>query len=335
MAQPPPVPTHNLDPLGPIRNLLQLPRKLLIGLVVAFFTLITVLSIYYTVPTDSAAVVQRFGKLARTTDPGIHFKLPWGIETVTIVPVRRELKLEFGHGSATATNRFQFSNEQIQERQMVTGDRNAAEVKWSVYYRISDPVAYLFKPRAPEETLRAASESVMREVIGDRTIDEVITIGRQDIENSVKIGLETLSERYELGMEITLVQLTEVDPPPPVRASFNEVNESQQERESTINQAKGEYNRAVPRTRGEAERLVSEAEGYAIRRVNEAEGDVSRFNALFYEFASAPEATRTRLYLETMAKILPALGSKTIIDENLEGILPLLNIDRQATSPAQ
>jgi membrane protease subunit HflK len=210
------------------------------------------------------------------------------------------------------------------EKNMVTGDLNAALVEWVIQYRITEPEKYLFRVRNPEETLRAASESVMREVVGDRTVDEVITIGRQEIESECTEKLKALVTLYELGITIDQIQLKNVDPPQPVQASFNEVNQAQQEREKSINVANGEYNRAVPRAGGEAQKTISEAEGYATMRINEAEGDAERFNALFTEYQKASEVTRRRIYLETMEEVMPRLGKKVVIDEGASQVLPFL-----------
>ncbi len=284
---------------------------------------------FYTVETEEVGVVLRFGKYSRTTEPGLRFKAPFGIEQVAKVPVRRQLKQEFGFGTADATNPFQYSDrEEWQfEKEMVTGDLNAALVEWVIQYRITEPRQYLFKVRRPDETLRAASESVMREAVGDRTVDEVLTVGRQEIEAESLRKLQELTNNYEMGLSIDQVQLKDVNPPRPVQASFNEVNQAQQEREQSINEASGRYNRAVPAARGEAQRTISDAEGYATQRINEAEGDASRFNAIFTEYAKAPEVTRQRLYLETMSLVVPKMGRKIIIDEEADQILPLLNLD--------
>jgi membrane protease subunit HflK len=204
-----------------------------------------------------------------------------------------------------------------------------ALVEWVVQYRIDDAKQYLFAVRSPKETLRASSESVMREVVGDRTVDEVLTIGRQEIESESLNRLKELAERYGLGVSIMQVQLKNVHPPRGVQASFNEVNQAQQEREQLINVANGEYNKAVPRARGEADQRLRGAEGYALSRVNEARGDADRFSALFNEYLKAPEVTRQRIYLETMAEVLPGLERKVILDQSLTGVLPHLSLDGQ------
>ena len=280
----------------------------------------------YTVQAESQGVVLRFGKFVKTVDPGLRFKLPFGVDRVSIVPVKRQLKQEFGFATEGATNPTQFSFEQKQERSMVTGDLNAATVEWIIQYRIREPNLFLFEVRNPGETLRDISESVMRTVVGDRTVDEVITVGRQEIEVDALTQLQELVDKYRLGLSIDQVQLKNVNPPLPVQSSFNEVNQAQQERERMINVANGEYNKVVPQASGIAEQKIQAAEGYALKRVNEAEGDVSRFNAVFTEFTKAPEVTKRRIYIETMREVVPQLGKKIIIDEKASQILPLLQL---------
>ncbi len=281
---------------------------------------------FYTVPADSVGIVQRFGKYLSTDEPGLRFKIPFGIDTVTKVTTRRQLKLEFGFSTPGASNPFQGSHEPEMEKAMVTGDLNEALVEWIVQYRINDPKRFLFDVRDPEETLRAASEAVMREIVGDRTVDEVITVGRQDIEVESRAALQKVAEQYQLGMSIDLVQLKNVNPPKQVQASFDEVNQAQQEKQRSINLANGEYNKVVPRASGDAARLIAEAQGYAQKRVNEAEGDAALFTAVFAQYQRAPEVTRQRIYLETLGEVLPKMGRKVIVDEKGQQVLPLLQL---------
>jgi membrane protease subunit HflK len=280
---------------------------------------------YYTVGPESQGVVRRFGKYLQTVDPGLHFKLPFGIDVVTVLPTRRQLKLEFGFASpGYVTNPIQAGQEPNEEKSMVTGDLNAALVEWVVQYRIEDPSQYLFDVRNPGQTLRDLSEAAMREVVGDRTVDELITIGRQDIEIEALARMQELSKRYHLGIRVDQVQLKNVNPPSQVQASFNEVNKAQQDRENAINIANGEYNNVVPRAKGQADETIRAAEGYRFKRVNEAEGDVAAFSAVLQQYIKAPEITRSRLYLETMGEILPQTGQKIIVDESLRQLLPVL-----------
>ena len=300
-------------------------------LVIVFVVAVLALTSYYTVAADSEGVVLRFGKYLKTVQPGLHFKLPFGVDTVTIVPTRRQLKLEFGFTTpGYLTNPVQPSQDPMEEKSMVTGDLNAALVEWVVQYRIDDPRQYLFEVRNPGETLRDVSEAAMREVIGDRTVDEVITIGRQDIEVEALARMQELSKRYHLGIRVDQVQLKNVNPPAQVQASFNEVNKAQQDRENAINIANGEYNKVVPRAKGQADETIRAAEGYRFKRVNEAEGNVAAFSAVLEQYIKAPDITRTRLYLETMGDVLPGTGQKIIVDDSLRQLLPVLPLSNKA-----
>jgi membrane protease subunit HflK len=323
------------------------PQTIIRLLILGIFLLVLFTGIFksfYTVPAESEGVVIRFGKHVDTVSSGLCFKLPW-IDEVVILPVQRQLKQEFGFSSEQSSSRsrrsrrrslqnhFQASStsyrskmETLKESNMVTGDLNAAQVEWVIQYRIGNSSDFLFKVRHPEDTLRDLSEAVMREMIGDRTVDEVITVGRQEIELQVRSKLQEKCNEYKLGLKINQVQLKNVNPPKEVQPSFNEVNQAQQEREQAINEANGEYNRAVPKARGEADQKIQAAQGYLDKRVNEAEGDVARFNALFREYSKAPQVTKIRLFLETMGEILPKIKDKVIIDEEVRQVLPLLNL---------
>src|ERR1700747_3632689 len=282
---------------------------------------------YFTVPSDSVAVVQRFGKYLKEVPPGLHFKLPFGIDLATVIPVKRQLKQEFGFGTPAATDPYQISRDTKRETQMVTGDLNAALVEWVIQYRISDPAKFLFDVREPRGTLRDVSESVMREVVGDRTVDEVITICRQEMEAEALTKMQALSTKYAMGISIDQVQLKNINPPEPVQASFNEVNQAQQEKEKLINEARRDYNKVIPLAEGEKDQRIREADGYRLKRINEAEGDAARFNALLAEYIKAPEETRRRIKLATLRAASPAIPSKIIVDEQTRSILPLLNLD--------
>ncbi len=302
------------------------------GTLVLFILIIVGLSVwssYYTVPSDSVGVVQRFGMYLKQVPPGLHFKLPLGIDNATIVPVKRQLKQEFGFATPGARDPYQGARDGGRETQMVTGDLNAALVEWVVQYRISDPVKFLFEVREPGETLRSVSESVMREVVGDRTVDEVITIGRQEIEVEALVKMQELSTKYVMGISIDQVQLKNINPPKPVQESFNEVNQAQQSKEKLINEARREYNKVIPLAEGEKDQRIREADGYRLKRINEAEGDVARFNALFTQYQKAPEVTRRRIYIETMQAVMPKIESKVLVDDAVQGLLPLLNLDGQ------
>lgn len=316
--------------ISPVQSFLRLfhaaPIVLILLAIVAW-------SSWYTVPSDSVAVLQRFGKYQAEIPPGLHFKIPLGVDVATILPVKRQLKQEFGFYTDNATNPDQYSDTPEEESPMVTGDLNAALLEWVVQYRISEPTKYLFAVREPGQTLRDVSESVMREAVGDRTVDEVLTIGRQEIEAEALTLMQQLATRYEMGVSIDQVQLKNINPPAPVQDSFNEVNQAQQEKERLINEARRDYNRVIPLAEGEKDQRIREAEGYRLKRINEAEGDVARFNAVLTEYQKAPEVTQRRLYIETLQAILPDVQNKVVVDENMQGILPLLNLNKQLTQP--
>ncbi len=304
------------------------PQNLMgiIGMVFVGLLLYTVYLAYYTVKLEEEAVITRFGKFKETKGPGLHFKIPF-VDVAEKLETGRQLKMEFGFGTPGGANLRQFGNNPEDERSMVTGDLNAATVEWVVQYRITDPKDFLYNVRDPEQTLRDASEAVMREVVGDRTVDEVITVGRQGIEAESQKKLADLVTLYDLGITINQIQLINVNPPAQVKQSFTEVNMAQQERETLTNVAHREYNKSVPVARGNADKMISAAQGYATKRINEAEGDVAKFVALYGEYQKSPEVTKQRIYLETMEKVMPSLGSKVIIDEGVNQVLPYLPLD--------
>ncbi|GBE40138.1 modulator of FtsH protease HflK [bacterium BMS3Bbin09] len=303
--------------------------KALATIVIAIVVVIFVFSLWFTIEPEEVGVVLRFGKYTRTVEPGLNFKLPFGIEQVYKVPVERQLKLEFGFRSVTPGVRTSYSTTKYKEESlMLTGDLNAAEVEWIVQFRINDPYKYLFRVRNAEQTFRDINEAVMREIVGDRTVDEVLTVGRQEVATAVTVMLQKLCDQYELGIKVDQVVLQDVNPPESVKPAFNEVNEAQQEREKLINQAKSEYNKVIPKARGEADRTIEEAKGYALERVNQAQGEASRFNSIFAEYSKAKEVTRQRIYLETMHDVMQKVGRKLITDEEATGILPLFQLEK-------
>ena len=300
--------------------------------------LILVTTSYYQVESDEVAVIQRFGAFARTEEPGLHVRIPFGVESVTKVPVQRQLKMEFGFRTLQAgvqTTYAPAADETHAEALMLTGDLNVAVVEWIVQYRIKDPRAYLFHVRSVTETLRDMSEAAMREVVGDHSVDEVLTIGREAIAALAKTELQRLCDLYGVGIEVQQLVLQDVNPPDPVKPAFNEVNQAIQEKERAINDAWAEYNQVVPRAKGEAEQAVRSAEGYALERVNNAEGDAKRFDALYEEYRKAPEVTRKRIYLEAMAELMPKLGKKVVVDASAKGILPLLQLGNEPAATAK
>ena len=301
------------------------------GIIVAAVVVILLIGVVYQVSPEEIGVILRFGKFARTSDPGLHFKLPLGIELLTRVPVQRQLKLEFGFRTTRpgVRSEFKVTPETIKESVMLTGDLNVVDVEWIVQYKIKDAFQFLFKLRNVEETFRDMNEAVVRKIVGDHSVDEVITVGRAKIADEAKVELQSLCDLYENGIDVNQIILQDVNPPDPVKPSFNEVNESLQEKERKINEAWSEYNQEIPKASGEAEQAIRGAEGYATERVNRSRGDAALFESVYKEYAKAPAVTRRRLYLETLNDILPKIRKKFIIDEKQKNFLPLLNLGEE------
>jgi membrane protease subunit HflK len=295
---------------------------IIVGLVLA----VAMFSAVYQVDPDERGVVLRFGAYSSDTGPGLHFLIPF-VDTVIKVPVQRQLKEEFGFRTAEAGVRTQYIDRGFEDESlMLTGDLNVAVVEWIVQYRIKDPRAFLFNVRSPESSFRDMTEAAMRQVVGDHSVDEVITTGRASIAALGHEILQQLSDTYEIGIDVQQLVLQDVNPPDAVKPSFNEVNEAIQEREQLINEARTEFNQAIPKAEGEALQLIQEAEGYATARVNRAEGEATRFEAIYDEYRKAPRVTRTRMYLEMLNEVLPRVGKKVIVDEDGASVLPLMNL---------
>ncbi|MBC8132377.1 MAG: FtsH protease activity modulator HflK [Deltaproteobacteria bacterium] len=317
------------------RNRLRGHRRLLLSIGAGVIGIAVLASSYYQVEPDEVALVTRFGRFVRTSNPGPHTKFPFGVERVQKVPVERQLKQEFGFRTVRADIQSAFRKDEktAAESLMLTGDLNVATVEWIVQYKIADPYKYLFKLRDVEETFRLMAEASMRTVVGDHSVTELLTVGREAIAAKAKELLSNLCKLYDNGISVQQLVLQDVDPPELVKPSFNAVNQAIQERERAINEAWAEYNQEIPRARGLAEQKNQAAEGYAVDRVNRAKGDAQRFIALEEQYRKAPEVTRTRIYLETLSAVLPAAGRKLIFDEKAKGILPLFPVGpAQSTS---
>lgn len=309
----------------------QLPNIPFVPIVLALAVLGLGFASFYTVAPEETGVILRLGRFAGTAPSGLHLKIPLA-DRVIKVPVERQLKQEFGFRTTEVGVRTEYSPRDISDESlMLTGDLNVTNVEWVVQYRIVDARSFLFRVRQPEATLRMLSEAVMRQTIGDRTVNEVLTVGRQAIATTVEETLQELLDQYETGLRVEQIVLQNVTPPDPVRPSFNEVNQAEQQKEQLINAAQSEYNEVIPRARGEAQQTIAQAEGYSVDRVNRAEGDAARFNALYQEYQRAPEVTRRRLYLETLATTLPKAGQRVIVDEDARSVLPLLNLGGTGT----
>lgn len=310
------------------------PPKLAIGGIIAvMFVIWGVFTSFYTVQPEERAVVKRLGKVVGISDPGLHFKLPFGIDEAQFVATERVLKQEFGFrtegslaGQRTTYQQADFQDESL----MLTGDLNIIDVEWVVQYRINDPIKFLYEMREPTRSLRDISESVMRRVAGNRLGSEVLTVGRVDIQSTARDEIQQAMDGYEAGIHIITVELQDVVPPTAVQPAFNEVNEARQERERMINEAQKRVNQEIPRAEGAAIRTIAEAKGYATERVNRAKGESARFTAVLEQYRSVPEVTRSRLYLETLNEILPKIGQVLMVQEGQMGPLPLLDVNQNA-----
>jgi membrane protease subunit HflK len=297
------------------------------GFILAGILLIILLiTTFFQIRPEEVGVITRFGKYIRKEESGLHIKFPI-LERLYKVAVERQLKEEFGFRTTSTGIKSQYTKiGTADESLMLTGDLNLADVEWVVQYRIDDPYKFLFKVREPVNTMRDISEACMRQIVGDRTVNEVLTVGRAEISTIVHQEIQKLCTEYSLGIKIEQVILQDVNPPDPVKDAFNAVNQAQQEKETLINQARSEYNKIIPKARGQAEETIQKAEGYAAERVNNALGEATRFNALYREYIKAPDITKQRIYLETMQSVIPRLGNKIITDEQGNNILPLLQM---------
>ena len=301
--------------------------KRILFVVIGVAVLVSLTTSFYTVEADEIAVVLMFGKVVRQAEPGLHFKLPFGIEEAIGVPVRKVFKEEFGFRTLKAGVRTQYdTRDYAEESLLLTGDLSIADVEWVVQYKIKDLQKFLFFVRNPQRALRDLSESVMSQVIGDHTVTEVLTIGRIEIAGKVEQHLQTLLDLYETGLDVTTVTLQDVNPPEKVKSAFNAVNEAKQEKERLINEAWRDYNQSVPKSKGLAQQQISEAQGYALKRVNQAQGDADKFNAIRTEYEKAKEVTRQRLYLEAMQEVLPKVKEIYIIDDKANTPIPILQL---------
>ncbi len=305
-------------------------KKVVIGIILGILGIIFLSTLLYQVGTEEVGVITRFGKFLSTTQPGLHMKIPYGVDRVDKVPVARVQKEEFGFRTLSAGVRTEFvKGRNPEESLMLTGDLNSAIVEWIVQYRIADPVDYLFKVRSVRSTLRDASETVMRQVVGDRSVDEVIILSRREVAQEAAEMLQDILNSYETGIQIVTLELKDVNPPDPVKPAFNEVNEAKQEKERMVNEAWEAYNKVIPKAAGEAEKTIRQAEGYALNRVNRAKGDANKFVAVWKEYNRSKDVTRRRLYLETLNEVLPRVGRKYIIDSEQKGLLQLLSLEEK------
>lgn len=308
-------------------------NRFLPAAVVVLLLLIVLGGTIYSIGPDEVGVVQRFGRYVYTTSPGLHIKFPLGIEKVTPIKVARVFKEEFGIRTLRAGVRTEYSRRSyLDESLMLTGDLNILDVRWIVQFKVKDPIKLLFKTKNPVENVRDMAEVVMRRLVGDYRVDEVLTVEREEINDLAQLEMQKILDSYQTGIQVVTVKLQDVNPPDEVKPAFNEVNEAKQEKERMVNQAWEAYNKVIPRARGEAEKVIREAEGYQLDKVNRAKGEAERFLDTWAEYKKAPKISQKRLYLETMMEVLPRAKAKYIIDPRQTSILPLLNIGQKGGS---
>lgn len=318
------------------RSFKNLKKRTVLMLIAAFALLVTLWTSWFTVQPEETGVVQRFGKVIYSAEPGLHFKIPCGIDTVRLVPTARVLKEEFGFRTLSSVpgqkTQYQPGDEHTDESLMLTGDLNVIDVQWIIQYRIEDPVRYLFKVRDTPKTIRDTAEAVMRRAVGNRLGSDVLTTGRVAVSSEAKEEIQQILTSYEIGVHLVTVELQDVTPPDTVKPAFNEVNESRQDKEQTINMAQEQANREIPKARGVATQSISEAEGYALERVNRARGEAARFESILTEYLEAPQVTRRRLYLEAMTGMLAGINGLYIVDEDQQAMVPWLSMKSNTQS---
>ena len=312
-------------------------QKTLLPIVIAIFLIVIGgYTSMYEVDTEETGVVLRFGKFSGFVDPGLHFKIPFGVDQIYLVQTGRVLKEEFGFRTVKPDVRSTYTKRGLEEESLtLTGDLNVSDVEWIVQFQVADPYKFIFRIKDPVGTIRDIAEAMVRRSIGNANVTEVLTTERANLANDIQVSVQATLNQYDIGVRIVTVKFQDVTPPDPVKAAYNEVNESEQQRESLIFQAREQYNREVPRARGEAKKVLQEAEGYAVERVNKARGETNRFLALLTEYRKAPSVTRSRIYLETLEEVLPRLEEIYVMDDKNVGALPLLPLRKSLQGGAK
>jgi membrane protease subunit HflK len=301
-------------------------------IVLVILVVLVGLNSYYTVEPQETAVVLRFEKYIYTAEAGLHFKVPFGIDTVQKVVTGRVLQREYGYRTVQPGVRSRFTEKGYEEESMMlSGDLNVVDLQWTVQYKVQNPVDYLFQVQDVEGTLDDISESVVRRIVGNRYADEVLTTGRSAVADMARNEIQQIMDQYRTGLQIITVKLQNANPPNPVKAAFNEVNEARQEKERMINEAQQAYNQKIPKAMGEARQTITQAEGYALERINRTEGEVRLFLSILTEYEKAPDVTKRRLYIEAAGDLIGRVDHLMIIDESQRNLLPLFDLNRLST----
>jgi membrane protease subunit HflK len=328
----PPDLSEMIKKAGDSLSLGKIGKPLWLIVIVIILAIILGYTAFYTIAPGHQGVILRFGRYSRMVLPGLHFKIPFGVDTVFKVHTEQVDTESFGFKSVRPGIRTQYEKGAATELEslMLTGDLNVIDVEWIIQFRREDPRKYLFNVRDPIMAIRDISESVNRRIVGNRSFDYVLQ-NREEVNKMAQEELQKILDEYETGIRVVNVRLQNVVPPDPVKGAFNEVNEAQQEKERLINEAQETYNRQIPQAKGEAERAINGARGFALERVNHAKGDVARFSAVLKEYGNAKEVTKQRLYLEAYQTILPNAKQIYIIDSEQKSLLPLLQLNQQIT----
>ena len=297
-------------------------RPIIIGLMV--LVLLYLASGLYRVLPDEQGVVLRFGKYVNTTQPGLHYHLPTPFERALTPKVTKVNRVDVGFRPASDTGRSSGVGNVPEESLMLTGDENIVDINYSVFWVIKDAGKFLFNIQSPVETVKATSETAMREVIAKNNIQTILTEGRANIELEVQDITQQILDEYQSGIQITQVQTQQADPPEQVIDAFRDVQAARADRERSKNEAEGYANDVIPRARGEAEQVLQQAEAYKKEVVAKAEGEASRFTAIYNEYRNAKQVTQERMYLETMEKVLADIDKVIIDKEAGSGVVPYL-----------
>lgn len=285
---------------------------------------------FYVVDPEQNGVVRTFGELTSITQPGLRFKFPWPIQTVDLVNVEEVRRLELGFRTVRAggTSSSAQYRKVPSEALMLTGDENIVSVDMVVQYKIKDAGEFLFRVADPERAVAHAAEAAIRQVVGSQEIDQTLTTGKAMIEAETKLLLQKVLDSYEAGVHIAEVKLQDVTPPEQVDAAFKDVQSAKEEKEKKVNIALGYRNEIIPQARGEAAQAIQEAEAFKQKRVKEAEGDADRFTKMLNAYRQSKDVTRTRMYLETMEKILPGMDKYIVDGKDAGGLVNVLSLEK-------
>lgn len=312
---------------GEGRTIVIFPRgqRLPFGRIPVWTVLVVVLLLWlgsgiYQVEPGEVGVIRQFGRYARTSTPGLHWRVPYPVEQVNIVQMESTRQIEVGY----RTVRQGEFREVKEESLMLTADENIVDLEFTVQYRVKDPVQFLFNVRNPEEAVRVAAESAIRATVGSRMVDHVLTTGRAEVQQETHRLLQELMDKYESGVLILSIQLQDVNPPEQVIDAFKDVASAREEKQRLINDAQSYQNDVIPKARGEAEKQLREAEAFAAERVARADGDAKRFLAILEEYEKGREVNRTRMYLEAMEQLLQGMEVYVVDEQAGRGIVPYL-----------